>query len=157
MRRWIALVAAVALLAACGDDGGSTTVLDEADSLSEVSLDVGDQLEVSLESNPTTGYSWEVGPLPDGLQLVSSEFEEPGGSLVGAAGTQVFVFDVAGPGSGILQCIASFLWVISHNTAVNNLYVERSKQSGQSISIGIVKLPVSQTAAARLYKFITGG
>jgi inhibitor of cysteine peptidase len=103
MRRWIALVAAAALLAACGDDGGSTVVLGEADSLSEVSLDVGNRLEVRLEANPTTGYSWEVGPLPDGLQLVSSEFEEPGGSLVGAAGTQVFGLDVVGPGDGILR------------------------------------------------------
>ena len=103
MRRWIALVAAVALLAACGDDGGSTLVLDEADSLSEVSLDVGDRLDVELESNPTTGFSWELDPVPDGLQLVSSDFDEPAGSLVGAAGTQVFVFDVVGPGNGILR------------------------------------------------------
>jgi len=103
MRRWLALVAAAALLGACGDDGGTTVELDATDSLSDVSLDVGDQLDVSLEANPTTGYSWELGPLPDGLQLVSSEFEEPGGSLVGAPGMQLFVFDVVGPGSGILR------------------------------------------------------
>ena len=103
MKRWIALVATAALLAACGNDGGSMVVLDGADSGAEVSLDVGDQLDVELEANPTTGYSWELGPLPDGLQLVSSDFEEPGGSLVGASGTQLFVFDVVGPGSGILR------------------------------------------------------
>jgi len=103
MRKWIAAAVAVTALAACGDDGRSTVVLGEADSLSEVSLDVGDQLDVELESNPTTGYSWELGPLPDGLQLASSDFEEPGGSLVGAAGTQVFVFDMVGPGGGILR------------------------------------------------------
>lgn len=103
MRRWIALVAAAALLAACGDDGGTTVELGATDSLSEVSLDVGDQLSVSLEANPTTGYSWELGPLPDGLQLVSSEFEEPGGSLVGASGMQRFVFDAVGSGNGILR------------------------------------------------------
>jgi inhibitor of cysteine peptidase len=103
MRRWLALVAAAALLGACGDDGGTTVELDATDSLSDVSLDVGDQLAVELEANPTTGYSWELGPLPDGLQLVSSEFEEPGGSLVGAPGMQLFVFDVVGPGSGILR------------------------------------------------------
>ena len=78
-------------------------MLGAADSLSEVSLDVGDRLDVELEANPTTGYSWELGPLPDGLDLVSSDFEEPGGSLVGAAGTQVFVFDVMAPGNGILR------------------------------------------------------
>jgi inhibitor of cysteine peptidase len=103
MRRWLALVAAAALLGACGDDGGATVELDANDSTSEVSLDVGDQLTVSLEANPTTGYNWESGPLPDGLQLVSSEFEEPGGSLVGAPGMQLFVFDVTGPGTGILR------------------------------------------------------
>jgi inhibitor of cysteine peptidase len=90
MKRWIALVATAALLAG-------------ADSGAEVSLDVGDQLDVELEANPTTGYSWELGPLPDGLQLVSSDFQEPSGSLVGASGTQLFVFDVVGPGSGILR------------------------------------------------------
>ena len=103
MKSWIALVAAAVLLGACGDDGGTTVELDDTDSLSEVSLDVGDQLSVSLEANPTTGYSWELGPLPDGLQLVSSDFEEPGGSLVGAPGMQLFVFDVVGLGSGILR------------------------------------------------------
>ncbi len=103
MKTWIAAVVVIAALAACGDDSGSTVVLGAADSLSEVSLDVGDRLDVELEANPTTGYSWELGPLPDGLDLVSSDFEEPGGSLVGAAGTQVFVFDLMAPGNGILR------------------------------------------------------
>ena len=103
MRKWIAAVVVVTALTACGDDSGSTVVLDAADSGGDVALDVGDQIDVQLEANPTTGYSWELGPLPDGLELVSSGFEEPGGSLVGAAGTQVFVFDVVGRGDGILR------------------------------------------------------
>ena len=103
MKRWIALVAAAALLAACGDDGGATVELDATDSLSEVGLDVGDRLDVSLVANPTTGYSWEPGPLPEGLELVSSDFEESGGSLVGAPGMQLFIFDVVAPGGGILR------------------------------------------------------
>lgn len=103
MRKWFAAVVVIMALTACGDDSGSTVVLDAADSGSDVALDVGDQIDVQLEANPTTGYSWELGPLPDGLELVSSDFEEPGGSLVGAAGTQVFVFDVVGPGDGILR------------------------------------------------------
>ncbi len=93
----------VAPLVACGDEGVSTVALDASDSLSDVSLDVGDQLEVSLEANPTTGYSWELGLLPEGLELVSSEFEEPGGSLVGAPGMQLFVFDAVGAGTGTLR------------------------------------------------------
>ena len=63
----------------------------------------GDRLDVSLVANPTTGYSWEPGPLPEGLELVSSDFEESGGSLVGAPGMQLFIFDVVAPGGGILR------------------------------------------------------
>jgi inhibitor of cysteine peptidase len=97
------LLVAALLVASCGSDGGATTVVSEADTGSETSLAVGDRLEVELEANPTTGYSWEAAPLPDGLSLVSSEFEEPGGSLVGAPGTEVFVFDVVAAGDGILR------------------------------------------------------
>ncbi len=103
MRTWIVAAVLIMALTACGDDGGSTVVLDDGDSQTEVALDVGDRLDIELEANPTTGYSWELGPVPDGLRLVSSDFDEPGGSLVGAAGTQVFVFDVVGPGDGILR------------------------------------------------------
>lgn len=97
------LLLVAALLVGCGDDQGSTVELDAGDSQTEVSLEVGDQLDVRLETNPSTGYSWELGPLPEGLELVSSDVEEPGGSLVGAAGTQVFEFDVTAPGGGILR------------------------------------------------------
>jgi inhibitor of cysteine peptidase len=103
MKPWIVAVVVATLLGACGDDGASTVVLGADDSGSQVVVEVGDQLDIELESNPTTGYSWQLGPLPDGLQLVSSGFEEPGGSLVGAAGSERFVFDVVGPGDGIVR------------------------------------------------------
>jgi inhibitor of cysteine peptidase len=103
VRSWIALLAAALLVASCGGDDASAVVLEQTDSGSEVTLDVGDRVDVQLDANPTTGYRWELAPLPDGIVLVSSDFEEPGGSLVGAPGTQTFVFDAVAAGSGILR------------------------------------------------------
>jgi inhibitor of cysteine peptidase len=103
MRWWAAPLAALLLVGSCGGDDASTSLLDETDTGSKTALDVGDRLEVELESNPTTGYRWELAPLPEGLVLVSSDVEEPGGSLVGAPGTQVFVFDAVAAGEGILR------------------------------------------------------
>jgi inhibitor of cysteine peptidase len=92
-----------ALLVACGDDQGSTVELDQGDSQVEVPLEVGDQLDVRLESNPTTGYSWQLGPLPEGLELVSSEFEGPDSDAAGAGGVEVFVFEATASGGGVLR------------------------------------------------------
>ena len=103
MPRWITLLTAAVLIASCGGGDASTVVLEQTDTGSEVTLDVGDRVAVRLEANPTTGYDWVLGPLPDGIVLVSSDFEEPGSSLVGAPGTQTFVFDVVAAGAGILR------------------------------------------------------
>ena len=42
-------------------------VLDETDVGAEVSVEVGEQFEVRLESNPTTGYGWQVVEQPDAI------------------------------------------------------------------------------------------
>jgi len=65
----------------------------------EVMLRVGDTYEVSLESNPTTGYRWEVGFEFDDrlLELVEQSYE-PDSSLVGGGGHETFIFQALGPG-----------------------------------------------------------
>jgi inhibitor of cysteine peptidase len=105
MKRWIVGLALVAALVACGsdEDGGARQVLDENDVGSDVTVDVGEQFEVRLESNPTTGYAWQVVEQPDVIDLVSSEYDAPDTSLVGAGGVEVFVFEGASAGSGELR------------------------------------------------------
>jgi inhibitor of cysteine peptidase len=78
-------------------------VLDQTDVGTEVSVEVGEQFEVRLESNPTTGYAWQVVEQPDAVTLVSSEYEAPDTSLVGAGGVEAFVFEGASAGSGELR------------------------------------------------------
>lgn len=90
--------------AACGGTDSTKTVTDD-DTGSEILLDSGDELELRLESNASTGYTWQI---PQGselgfLRLESDEYEDPGSDLVGEPGTQVFTFTATGAGAGILR------------------------------------------------------
>jgi predicted secreted protein len=105
MRRWIVGLALVGALAACGsdDDGGAGQVFDGADVGTEITVVVGEEFEVRLESNVTTGYAWQVVEQPEAIELVSSEYDAPDTSLVGAGGVEVFVFEGVAQGSGELR------------------------------------------------------
>jgi inhibitor of cysteine peptidase len=106
MRPWIVGLALVAALTACGSDdggGGAREVLDGSDVGTEITLGVGEEFEVRLDSNATTGYAWQVVEQPDAIALVSSEYVAPDTSLVGAGGVEVFVFEGVANGSGELR------------------------------------------------------
>ena len=49
--------------------------LDEQNSGDTIQVLPGEIIRVKLRSNPSTGYSWELGPLEDGLFEVESKFE----------------------------------------------------------------------------------
>ena len=58
----------------------------------------GGTFEVTLDSNPTTGYSWAFSSSSNNVALVSNDFVRPQNSrLIGAGGKQVFVFKANGP------------------------------------------------------------
>jgi inhibitor of cysteine peptidase len=66
-----------------------------------VSVKTGEQFTVSLESNPTTGYSWQLAKLVDEkvVQFVSSKYERTGKKgLVGAGGQEHWTFRSTGTG-----------------------------------------------------------
>ena len=104
----IALLGALALaLAGCGSSGGDVVVTG-ADTGELVTLDAGQKLVVRLESNPSTGYSWEVVGVPrvlEGPAAPTHEQNSEAEGVVGAAGTDVFTFiasDDAGDGTLVL-------------------------------------------------------
>jgi len=74
-----------------------TPLPSEADSAGEatqrppIDLLVGETYEIALDSNPTTGYGWEVEYYDGDLELVEQRYE-PDSDLVGAGGKEVFVF-----------------------------------------------------------------
>lgn len=61
---------------------------------------------VRLGSNPTTGYSWEVKEIvhPEVIAQASTDYEEPADTgLVGAGGTDVWVFNTRDTGLAIIR------------------------------------------------------
>lgn len=102
----LVLVALGALLAGCG--GGAAPrpveVGAEADG-SSVRLEPGQELRITLASNPTTGYSWaETAPADPGvLRLVSNDYVQGGSDAPGAGGTQVLVYEAVGEGMAAIS------------------------------------------------------
>jgi len=116
MRLALTVVVAAALAAAmaCGGGKGAAPTatpaapysdkvqLTDSDNGKAVQLALGGQVIVTLESNPSTGFSWSVASLagPE-LELAGEPRYEPPASttpLAGAAGAQVFTFRITGTG-----------------------------------------------------------
>ncbi len=103
MRRVTAIALFGILIVSCGDADAQRQVLDERDSGSAVTVEVGDEFAVRLESNPTTGYGWVVAAQPEVVDLLSDDFQAPDTDLVGAGGVEVLVFEATAPGAGALR------------------------------------------------------
>jgi inhibitor of cysteine peptidase len=94
---------ALALFSGCGTNGISLT---DADNGKQITVKSGDVVTVTLESNPTTGYSWQVIEIDNAILLQDGDPEykqSPGSeSLVGAGGTETFRFKAVGTGETTL-------------------------------------------------------
>ncbi len=89
----------LALFSGCGVNGTSLT---DADNGKQITVQPGDIVTLTLVSNPTTGYSWQVMEV-DATVLVQDgepEYQQSPGSegLVGAGGTETFRFKAIGKG-----------------------------------------------------------
>jgi inhibitor of cysteine peptidase len=80
-------------------------VTEEQDGL-QVNLGKGDFLLVRLQSNPSTGYSWELINNDEAIlrQLGESEFRASS-NAVGAGGTETFRFEAVGEGASVIRMI----------------------------------------------------
>ncbi|MBA7689260.1 hypothetical protein ES703_97765 [subsurface metagenome] len=94
---------------------GAVVHVDEYDAGSQVELDQGQVLIVTLESNPTTGYRWEVVETLDSIlehiglaEFQPSDTVEP--PLVGAGGWEIFRFKAISAGQMTLQLVYHRPW-----------------------------------------------
>lgn len=95
---------ALALFSGCGTNGVNLT---EADNGRQITVRPGDIVTLTLASNPTTGYSWQVMEI-DAAILVQDgdpEYKQSPGSegLVGAGGTETFRFKAVSAGTTSLN------------------------------------------------------
>ena len=78
-----------------------------------IEVEENSKFEITLESNPTTGYSWQLAePLDESiLELVSSEYEKKTGSeTAGSPGVEVWTFLASGAGSTRIDFIYVRSW-----------------------------------------------
>jgi len=108
----IAILLIVVVLMAYGP---SEVQLTAADNGSTVELESGQVLSITLEANPTTGYTWEVVDPQDGQvlrQVGEIEFipnrQESG--IVGAGGVQIIRFECVNAGQTVLKLAYQRSW-----------------------------------------------
>jgi inhibitor of cysteine peptidase len=78
----------------------------EPDAGSTVRLNAGDRLQVELEGNPSTGYTWEVTARDTAvLTLVGDQEFVPDSGALGSGGRVVTRFEATGAGQSALQMI----------------------------------------------------
>ena len=103
----------LALLAACAQTPSSVTLEQNQQSKCPLSLHVGQQFNLRLPSNPTTGFRWLLrDSAPQVLQSLGPEvYSNPEDSgLVGSAGQSSWRFEAAQPGSGRLLLVYRRPW-----------------------------------------------
>lgn len=109
-----ALLAVLILAAGCGGPGGEVEVGGQ-DNGGQVALKQGQVLVVSLESNPTTGYSWEVAEIDDAVLKQKGEVEYQQADAgdppkVGVGGVETFRFEAQGAGTASLKLVYHRPW-----------------------------------------------
>lgn len=105
MRRLFVLALVVTALVLAGCSTGEVK-LGIAASDSTQKFTIGQVIAITLDSNPTTGFGWQVvGEMPGNLQQVGEpEYKAAAGSegKVGAGGTQTLRFKVVKSGTATL-------------------------------------------------------
>ncbi|MDD4617233.1 MAG: protease inhibitor I42 family protein [Alphaproteobacteria bacterium] len=100
-------ISALALLAC-------TATMAQADYSSvPVSVTVGQTFSLSVKSNPTTGYQWQLArPLDQRVvRFVSKNYVPPESKLASAGGTDIWTFQAIGKGSVEIPLIYVRPWV----------------------------------------------
>jgi inhibitor of cysteine peptidase len=103
----------LAIVAGCVSHSSepSTLLMEETDSGQTVAMTVEQELQISLGSNPSTGYSWEIESALDGiLQQIGEPVFMPDTNLPGSGGTEVFTFRAIAAGELSLRLIYHRTW-----------------------------------------------
>ena len=110
MKRFLILVALVAICMLAGCVGGVRTYTDPGQT---IDIGVNQEFVIALESNPTTGYLWEASHDESMLKLVESKYEmgkEAKEGLVGAGGVEYFTFKALKTGETEITLVYKRPW-----------------------------------------------
>ncbi|HEX3053142.1 MAG TPA: protease inhibitor I42 family protein [Aggregatilineaceae bacterium] len=122
---WLAALALLLILAACGDDdkggtnqndkpagppviptkGTASNIVTLAENNSTVGVHVGEVMQLELDANATTGYEWVLSEVDENIlrQAGEPEYRGSGSDADGAGGTSIWRFEGVAPGKTILE------------------------------------------------------
>ena len=108
----ITLIATLVLflmpLTACGS---AAVKLDEQDNGRTVEVNRGDKITITLEGNPTTGYSWEFGEFdPAVVEAVGEADYKSDSKMLGSGGVYTFTLKAVAPGTAAVTLIYHRSW-----------------------------------------------
>jgi inhibitor of cysteine peptidase len=70
------------------------------DSGQTIYTSAGDTIQLQLEENPTTGYSWAIDSVAPFFSLQQNDYHLLSGAGIGGGGTRTIVFKIEQSGSG---------------------------------------------------------
>jgi len=78
---------------------------DKENTSDRLEVTAGQEFSITLASNATTGYHWELAsPLNEAMvQLVASEYKNPETKLVGVGGQEIWTFRAIGQGHTLIN------------------------------------------------------
>ena len=101
MKKLIVLLCAAALtLAACGGKTTETPAIEISEAGKNIEVTAGNEFKIVIESNPSTGYHWDLVGGLDGsmVQFVSTEYRASEPVMPGSGGKDVWIFKAIAPG-----------------------------------------------------------
>jgi len=105
------IVLSAFLVLAAGCSSSKEIKLGADDDGKSVELKVGQELLVSLESNPTTGYAWEAVDLEGGVLRQVGDWDfEPQSEAMGSGGVQTIRLKASETGSMELKLVHHRSW-----------------------------------------------
>ena len=118
-KRFMVLIGVVAIVSLglfgcspAGTSAPSAVSVDESSSGKQVEIAAGGTLTVTLESNQTTGFQWELKSVGDTsvLQSQGGTYSVPDTGMVGAGGEEIWTFKALKPGTSSLSMEYSQPW-----------------------------------------------
>ena len=78
-------------------------ILGASDTEQTVTISPGEEINVALDENPTTGFHWTVDSVSGALDVLSSDFHAPSSPRPGAGGRRTVRLRAGNGGMGELQ------------------------------------------------------
>ena len=113
LRKILSLVTlAVVLIPATSCSPAKKVTLTAKDNGSQVDVKVGGQMVITLDSNPSTGYTWEAKDLDTSMfeQVGDPMFSSSNPGLVGSGGTLTLTFKSLKAGTAALKLVYHRPW-----------------------------------------------